>query len=403
MRDARCVACHTAVSAGAEQLDLAADDKRAGATATINPAILADGVGCEACHGPAERWLGEHTKATWLALGDARYSPAWGMRDTPNLRVRAETCVGCHVGAPAQRSEPARDVNHDLLAAGHPRLNFEFSAYLANLPRHWDARADRRRYPDYEARAWSVGQIVSLQAALELLADRARQAQIPPTPENRDVKPVWPDFSEFRCYSCHHELRSESGRRRPPAKRPQETVSWCSWYGSAMFWWPAADVDSVLQLGTVAGAMSQPLPSATKVQSLAVQAAREFSTLAPATERMPLEPARLKLLMLDIVEGRPFLPFHWDESCQAYLALAAFNAARRDIATGSSGHAQANQPQIDVALEKVRRSLEFPSTADAGKTPHDVAIHFDSPSNFDPEKFHAALGELKAALESEEH
>ena len=240
-RDARCLACHAATEAGADAANLSLPDAGAGGAEKINSTILADGVGCESCHGPAQRWLGEHTKATWPQLGDARYGPAWGMRDTANLRVRAETCVGCHVGAAAAGNAPARDVNHDLLAAGHPRLNFEFSSYLANLPRHWDARADHQRYEDFEARAWAVGRFVSLQAALELLADRASQAAAPARRAGQRLPPVWPDFSEFGCYSCHHQLRTESWRQNPREQRPRETLSWCSWYGTAIVSAPQTD------------------------------------------------------------------------------------------------------------------------------------------------------------------
>jgi hypothetical protein len=36
-------------------------------------------------------------------------------------------------------------VDHDLIAAGHPRLNFEFNAYFESLPAHWDRRTDEQR------------------------------------------------------------------------------------------------------------------------------------------------------------------------------------------------------------------------------------------------------------------
>ena len=80
----------------------------------------------------------------------------------------------------------------------------------------------------------------------------------------------------------------------------------------------------------------------------------------------------------------------------------ALNAARRDLMTKRAGHAPANQPQLDAALEKIRRTLEFPTAAADGQAPHDVAVHFDSPADFDPQKFQAAVAALQTLLETEE-
>ncbi len=36
------------------------------------------------------------------------------------------------------------EVDHDLIAAGHPALRFEFATYFANLPPHWDVARDKK-------------------------------------------------------------------------------------------------------------------------------------------------------------------------------------------------------------------------------------------------------------------
>ncbi len=154
-----------------------------------------DGVGCEACHGPAEKWLTRHYQADWKTLSAAE-THALGMTDTRNLRTRAEACVGCHVG----RGDA--NVNHDLIAAGHPHCGFEVqAAYLARYPRHWRISDERRRYPDFEARAWEEGQLVSAAAALELLHGRATRPGAP-----------WPEFAELECAACHHDLQEPTAR-----------------------------------------------------------------------------------------------------------------------------------------------------------------------------------------------
>src|ERR1039458_9541792 len=84
-----------------------------------------DGVACEACHGPAEKWLGPHTRPNSHAA-----SVAAGMTDTKALEARAKTCLACHLGAGEQV------VDHELIAAGHPDLAFELDTFTYGQPSH---------------------------------------------------------------------------------------------------------------------------------------------------------------------------------------------------------------------------------------------------------------------------
>ena len=191
------------------------------ATACFN----ADGVGCESCHGASEKWLGPHTSESWKTTSPAD-KKEMGFQDTKNLTNRAAICVGCHVGEHSADGQTVRDVNHDLIAAGHPRLNFEFSAFLDNMPAHWDEKAENadpadpsRRAPDFAARAWAIGRLTTIKAALALLESRAADInRLPPAlvgqgAANRRVTPRWPEFSEFGCFSCHHGLLDQEFRR----------------------------------------------------------------------------------------------------------------------------------------------------------------------------------------------
>ena len=129
----------------------------------------------------------------WQAKTPAEKA-AYGFVDTKNLTVRAKTCMDCHVGG------DRADVNHDLYAAGHPPLNWEYSSDLERyLPyQHWSAAADRQRYPAYEAQAWVIGQAVSARASLYLLDALARKAA------NHSEHTPWPEFAAYGCASCHH-------------------------------------------------------------------------------------------------------------------------------------------------------------------------------------------------------
>src|SRR5258707_6359375 len=125
-----------------------------------------------------------HDKAGWADKNEAD-KIALGGRPTKNLRARAQICADCHVGS------PGRSVNHDLIAAGHPRLNFEYASFLGRINKHWREAKDRSRNADFEGRVWFMGQLAAAKAALDLLEWRATSAE-----------QVWPDFAEYDCFAC---------------------------------------------------------------------------------------------------------------------------------------------------------------------------------------------------------
>jgi len=201
--DERCLACHTTPRS---KTALAA-------TAWMNQ----DGVGCESCHGASGRWLGPHTTFRWKQESDPRKKQELGLINTKDLARRAEVCAGCHVGQYSQVGLLKREVNHDLIAAGHPRLNFELTAFLANMPPHWNEKNQNadpvergKRVASFPARAWAVGQLVTLRASLELLHGRSAATGERAVP--------WPEFTEYGCFSCHHGFatRLGGGGHSPP-------------------------------------------------------------------------------------------------------------------------------------------------------------------------------------------
>src|SRR6516165_2986238 len=197
--DPRCLACHTN-----PRLAVLPQE-----TSFVQQERLF-GVGCETCHGSANSWLVAHTAKDWR-LQKHKYK----MPDLTDPTLQARTCAGCHIGAAPDEEAPLRDVNHDLIAAGHPRLNFEFGAFQANMPPHW------RQRKMAEGHSWAVGQIVSAQAALELLSHRAKCGP-------------WPEFAEYDCFACHHSLSPITRTRGltppgSPSRKPGDLV-WGSWY-----------------------------------------------------------------------------------------------------------------------------------------------------------------------------
>ncbi len=150
-----------------------------------------DGVSCEHCHGPAEAWLEVH-KATDWPQQRAQYA-ARGFRDNTDFRLRAETCAACHV-----------EIDHEIVAAGHPPLQFEMVAY-AQVMKHWDD-CDEHSGPNPDPTLWAIGQIVGLRHAAAAIARRAGGS-------NYQSLGVFDHFKDQNCYQCHHKLVEDAVRQ----------------------------------------------------------------------------------------------------------------------------------------------------------------------------------------------
>jgi len=121
---------------------------------------ISDGVHCDGCHGPAEKWLEPHAGKGWTH----EQSVKLGMYDTKNLLLRADKCVSCHL-----------QIEADMVAAGHPDLlAFELDTFSLQMPPHW-----RDKGTWFGARAWATGQVVSLREAAKQVADRAKASAAP--------------------------------------------------------------------------------------------------------------------------------------------------------------------------------------------------------------------------------
>jgi hypothetical protein len=279
---------------------------------------LEDGVSCEACHGPAEHWLASHFRSAGttnlLALGQA---------DTRSLPGRMRGCVDCHVGAAGM------DVNHDLIAAGHPRLSFEFASFHFLLHKHWDYAKDRdptvdaRGRRDFEARAWLLGQLASARAALTLLADRADPAAGRP----------WPEFAEYDCNSCHHDLSKPGWRAASQAG----TLVPSDWYTSLL---PDAfagldihyDPEVRDAVSAVRTAMSTNRPNRRAVAEKARRAAVVLDQRLRDANNGPGATVPVAELLGRIARNAREQATHSaDEAAQLYLGVHALRRARADL------------------------------------------------------------------------
>lgn len=172
-------------------------------TTNQNHEFQAEGVGCASCHGPSEKWRSDH----YRVQRDDLSSSQCGMVPNKNLLARARTCAACHIG------DSDRDMNHDIIAAGHPALHYEFVTYHNMLPKHWREPASE----DFEAQLWLAGQIASLDASLALLEARAAQ---------RLKISVWPEFAASDCSACHQNFRITTEDYAAPVRASARFSSW---------------------------------------------------------------------------------------------------------------------------------------------------------------------------------
>jgi hypothetical protein len=155
---------------------------------------LGDGVGCEACHGGASRWIESHAQPGRPHAANL----AAGMFDLVDPRNRVERCLDCHQGNDSQRA------THEMMAAGHPRLSFEVDTFMVLQPYHHrpDAAYAKRKAVTPPVSNWLVGQAASAVRLLDLLvADSARD-----TP--------FPELVAFDCQACHHQMDDRRTRAR---------------------------------------------------------------------------------------------------------------------------------------------------------------------------------------------
>ena len=166
---------------------------------------IEDGVTCEACHGKSESWLGPHQNPrAWRGKQTVEQRTAVGFYDTRDLIHRTEKCLECHLGTASKR------VTHNMMAAGHPPLTFELVSDSERVPRHWK---DDQCFlsPDegalYHARAWAVGQLVTLRESMYRLVDWTQRHH-------------GADYALFDCYACHHVIGSPGWKPQRGSYRP---------------------------------------------------------------------------------------------------------------------------------------------------------------------------------------
>lgn len=358
-----------------------------GCHATGRGPLAHEGVSCESCHGTAGDWLVAHTLPGWHTAGNTL-----GMVDLADPFVCGQQCAGCHVGGPPTADGLPREVSHDLIAAGHPRLAFELRSFKQAEPPHWRDRFSAMVAAKAEPGSpnldpldeWALGRLGAVHVFLDQIA---RQTGASTRPRPGATADTWPEFTAFDCYGCHRPPVAAVDRGDGPPGAPRETPLGTPRL-EPLHW-------ALLDLVLPADAAARLSAFRTEVErrwwerpdTATISACLDAIDAARAHVHPSLESAAAGPLARRVVDEAD--PTVWDEAAAAHAALEAVVA--RAVARGTP------RPAIETALarlETLRGLLEFPAST-AGRPER-----FDSPHQYDARAVATELEAISAALEA---
>lgn len=163
---------------------------------------ISDGVGCEACHGGAEKWLSTHYNAPEVTHAN---NLSAGLFPNEDADDRADLCLSCHLGT--------RDkfATHRIMAAGHPRLAFELDTFTelwrtAGRQPHYRVDADYRERKDIDGHSytWAAGLLAEGRQRLDLIQS-----------DYFEAPGMFPELALYDCHACHRSMKTVQWRALP--------------------------------------------------------------------------------------------------------------------------------------------------------------------------------------------
>lgn len=327
---------------------------------------LSDGVGCEGCHGGSRNWLASHR-----AVGGTHAdNVARGMKALENPKVRAGVCLDCHFSG----SKPGQFVTHEIMAAGHPRVNFELDLF-SSLQQHWDVDADYVKRKGYAGgvKTWAVGQAMALERALTLYQEPGRG------------RGAFPELYFFDCHSCHREIsddpkarpqwQANPGRPIPSGTPPFNDENMIMLAAAAKVISPSLaarlDADSRAFHAAIARDRSESLRAAAKLAGTARALSDAFAARSFSRNET--------LAILDAVLQGEIARRYTDYTGSAQAVMAADTLLNALVASGQAdrGAVARIRPSLDRAYAQVR-----------------------DPNAYRPEAFRASLAQIAAGARS---
>ncbi len=296
---------------------------------------IAEGVGCESCHGPAEAWYDRH----YQGFESKRNAISkLGLTDSGPLVQRAKLCATCHVGG------KDRDMNHDIIAAGHPALYFDMAVYHEAYPKHW--RDKDQSQMNFRPQLWLAGKIAMADAELELLESRASK-----------LLPIstWPELSNYQCNSCHVTL----GGLPKPVNLPDRDLV-IQGRAPVRNW----NLAGIAVLSANFESAKNDLPDLFRSLRELLESPNADSKLVAATTHQ----LRIQLANAFNENGKPTLP-NWSSQNQTELSIQLLEESRRsnswETAAGAYTAVWATHPmratsKLERPMKTMRNGLLFP-------------------------------------------
>lgn len=275
---------------------------------------ITDGVSCESCHGPAGGWRAQHFQSGWTHAESVKN----GMVDLRDLRVRDELCLSCHMG------DATKQVDHELIGAGHPILTFELDNFTESqlMPRHWKRLSEKPtpgdRAETHGIRAWAVGQAVTFREGVEHVARHARSDR-------------WPEFADMSCANCHHALNGGEWRQERGYKLRAGLPQWSPQRYAVLrnlVQNVAPDESAALDrdVATLAGAVAR-MNQTQDIIAAAGSIDRTMARVVPKVESTNWSEARIRSLMSTIARDGDYYRFADRQSAeQATYALVSLSS-----------------------------------------------------------------------------
>ncbi len=328
---------------------------------------LADGVGCEACHGPSSGWLSGH-----YAVGATHArNVSQGLVPLDNPKARASVCLDCHFGSASN----SQFVDHRIMAAGHPRISFEMDLF-STLQQHHDEDVDyvRRKGRTNNVKFWAVGQAMALERSLNLFSKPALATE-----------GMFPEFYFYDCHSCHRRIYDEASARPKSVNNPGRPIpeGMPPYNDENMIMLSAAikvtapdmasrfDAQSKAFHAAMAKGRQPALQEAAKLRQMAVQLADRFSRANFGREQT--------FRIMETIAGQAISPrfTDYEGSVQAVMAIDTLLNGMVNNGSVSGSAAKSLRGQINVAYAAV-----------------------DDPNGYSPLQFRRALGSAVRTIRS---
>jgi hypothetical protein len=296
-----------------------------------------DGIGCEGCHGGAQRWIETHTEPN----STHKANVAKGMYPTEDPYARAALCLSCHVGT------AAKFANHRIMAAGHPRLSFELDTFTVNQPAHYTVDADyvRRKGAITPGYLWLVGQVQSARQLSGLIDHHVGAG-------------VGSEFAVYDCHSCHHPMRPLRGQPQDfSAVLPVGSLRLLDYpYDMVAAMFAVLQPGQLNAWGEAVRTLHRSSVKPAQIKSATAELNRQLQGLAQLLRSNPPGIERLKELRRYIAaQGAAGRYADFTSAEQAFLALESLSYAIND------------RPNWVKALDEIYKSVADEHTFQAGR------------------------------------